>query len=201
MQIASKTTPHKQPSLERQAQGNGEISSKTNSSSDVKTIGNDNLPKGAEKNETSQYLKVLSRIENLIAQKKLPDAAIDGFIGAIRNQIELIGEVERNMLLKLPEAEEIELKNIDQLPEIIKENIRNKEELPSLFKFLKLPKFAELMQEESANVSKTYSAQSKNNVPIKKTSEISVLDIPKSNQKENIAELSNSIMSSNGKKI
>ncbi|GIT70760.1 MAG: hypothetical protein Ct9H300mP28_05740 [Pseudomonadota bacterium] len=40
------------------------------------------------KNETSQYLKVLSRVENLLIQNKLPDAAIEGFAGAIKKQID-----------------------------------------------------------------------------------------------------------------
>ena len=186
MQVASKTIPHKQTGFERKAQSNEKISSLSNNSSNVKTLENDTLAKDAERNETSQYLKVLSRIENLLLQKKLPDAAVDGFIGAIRNQIELMGEVDKNMLLKLPEADGIELKNIDQLPEIIKNNIRNEEELPRLFKFLKLPKFAELMEKESAIVNKTYSAQSTTNVPIKKATEISILDVPKSNLKQSI---------------
>ena len=184
MQVVSKTIPHKQTSLERQAQSNEKTSSIGNNSSNVKTLEHDNIPGGAERNETSQYLKVLSRIENLLLQKKLPDAAIDGFIGAIRNQIELMLEADRDMLLKLPEAKGIELNNIEQLPDMIKDSIRNEEELPSLFKFLKLPKFAELMQAERANVSKTYSAQSKKNLPINKASEISVLDVPKANQKQ-----------------
>ena len=55
-----------------------------------------------------------------------------------------------------------------------------------LLKFLKLPKFAELMQSESAKVSKTYSADSKKNLTLKKDSEISVLDVPKPNTKKTI---------------
>ncbi len=187
MQVSSKTIPQKQSGLERQVAGNDKTSSKINNSDNLKIHENENFVKGAERNETSQYLKVLSRIENLIFQQKLPDAAVDGFVGAVKNQIELMGEDDRKMLLKQPEAESIELKNIDNLPEIIKEKIRNEEELPRLFKFLKLPKFAELMQAESNTASKTYSSKLAPNIPIKKESEISVLDIPKSNQKQSIA--------------
>ena len=186
MQVPSKTIPQKQMGLERQAQNKDLTSSIRKNSTSVKILENDNIPTGAEKNETSQYLKVLSRIENLIFQKKLPDAAVDGFIGAIKNQIDMIGEVDRKILLKLPEAEGIELKNMEELPGIIKDNIRNEEELPRLLKFLKLPKFAELMQSESAKVSKTYSADSKKNLTLKKDSEISVLDVPKPNTKKTI---------------
>ena len=70
MQIASKTIPHKQTGLERKAQSNDKTTSLSNNSIKVKTLENDILLKDVERNETSQYLKVLSRIENLLIQNK-----------------------------------------------------------------------------------------------------------------------------------
>ena len=70
--------------------------------------------KGAAQNETSQYLKVLSRVENLLIQKKLPDAAIEGFAGAVKKQIDAMSETDRQMLMKLPELKILELDNLYQ---------------------------------------------------------------------------------------
>ncbi len=152
---------------------------------------NDKSLNGEEKNQTSQYLKVLSRVENLLLQKKLPDAAIEGFVGAIRNQIELMAEEEKRMLVTLPEAENLDLKKIENLPELILENIRNQEKLPSLLKFLKLPKFAELMQTDSKNNYKTYSANSSPKTELNKVQEINILDVPQGDKKQTLAVLSN----------
>ena len=87
MQVSSNTAHHKKTSLEKQTQGNDYALSKNNLTDNSLIEGNNNSVKTGEKNETSQYLKVLSRVENLISQKKLPDAALEGFIGAIKNQI------------------------------------------------------------------------------------------------------------------
>ncbi|GIT04407.1 MAG: hypothetical protein CM1200mP28_16660 [Deltaproteobacteria bacterium] len=43
-------------------------------------------------------LKGSSRVENLLIQNKLPDAAIEGFAGAVKNQIDAMTEEERQML-------------------------------------------------------------------------------------------------------
>ena len=75
--------------------------------------------------ETSQYLKVLSRVENLLLHKKLPDAAIEGFVSAVKNQIDSLGEEDRQIILKLTESTELGLKNLDDLPNMIKENLKN----------------------------------------------------------------------------
>ena len=94
--------------------------------------------KGAAQNETSQYLKVLSRVENLLIQDKLPEAAIEGFAGAVKNQIDAMTEEERQMLMKLPEIKMLELDNLDDIPEMIKNDIRNEHKSTALLKFLRI---------------------------------------------------------------
>ena len=124
MQVSSKTVPQKKTGLEKQTQSNEIISSKNQSLENSKVSEKNNSVKNGEKNETSQYLKVLSRVENLLSQNKLPDAAIDGFVGAIKNQIDSLGEEDRQIILKLPESVELDLKDLDDLPNIIRDNIR-----------------------------------------------------------------------------
>ena len=189
MQVSSKTVPQQKKGLEKQNQSNEIISSKNISSNNSKINENSSSVKSGEKNETSQYLKVLSRVENLLLQKKLPDAAIEGFVGAVKNQMDSLGEEDRQIILKLTESTELDLKNLDDLPNMIKENLRNDEEVAKLFKFLKLPKFAELMQTEVKNVSKTYSAQPSQYKSEIKSSEIKILDIPKTDLQTSPVEL------------
>jgi len=185
MQISSNTIPEKRSGLEKQVQNNVKNADKNSNITNLKTDENlVNSKKGTEHNETSQYLKVLSRIENLLVQEKLPDAALDGFVGAIKNQIEVMGKDDKKMLLELPEAANIELENLDDLPELIKDNIRKEDKITALFKFLKVQKFAALMQSEGNPTTETYTAQKTQNNPSKKDSEIKILDIPRG--KENI---------------
>ena len=160
MQVASNNSTEKQNSLERQVQSKERsttVGSKAQVvTSDVNTV----VAKGAERNETSQYLKVLSRIENLLVQEKLPNAAIEGFVGAIKKQIDLMSEADRQMLIKLPEAKTIELKSLDNLPEMITNNLRDESKSTALLKLLRQPKFAVFMRSDTKPAPKTYTAQS-----------------------------------------
>ena len=160
MQVTSKTTPDKQAGLERQVQSKERPTAINTKASAIKSEEKATAVKGAERNETSQYLKVLSRIENLLIQDKLPEAAVEGFVGAIKKQIDLINEADRQMLLKLPEVTKLDLKNLDDLPEMIKNNLRNESKLPALLKVLRQPKFAVLMRTDGKPAPETYTAQS-----------------------------------------
>ena len=161
MQVASNTTTDKQTSLERQVQSKERSTTVGSKAQAVNSDGNTvAAKKGAERNETSQYLKVLSRIENLLIQEKLPDAAIEGFVGAIKKQIDLMSEADRQMLLRLPEAKTIELESLDNLPEMITNNLRDESKSPALLKLLRQPKFAVFMRTDSSPAPKTYTAQS-----------------------------------------
>ena len=159
MQIKSNRIPEKQTGLERQ------VRSKEIPSSEIPSITSpkfeeQGLEKGAAQNETSQYLKVLSRVENLLIQNKLPDAAIEGFSGAVKKQIDAMTELDRQMLMKLPELKKLELDDLDDIPEMIKNDIRNEDKNSALLKFLRIPEFANLMRTDNKPAPKTYTAQS-----------------------------------------
>ena len=187
MQVSAKTIPDNQTGFERQVQSKDNpvaIGSKTKA---LKSEENVAVAQGAEHNETSQYLKVLTRIENLLVQDKLPDAAIDGFVGAIKKQLDQMSEADSQMLLKLPEAIKLELKNLDKLPEMIKNDLRNESKSPELLQLLRLPKFADLMRTDSKTAPKTYPAQSAQTRPAAKSSPINILDIPTAGEKPVLA--------------
>ena len=159
MQVTSNPITEKQNVLERQLRSK-EIPTSNSPSVQSPKIEEHGSDKGAAQNETSQYLKVLSRVENLLIQDKLPDAAIEGFAGAVKNQIDAMTEEDRQMLMKLPELKMLELDDLDDIPEKIKNDIRNEDKNTALLKFLRIPEFADLMRTDNKPAPKTYTAQS-----------------------------------------
>ena len=158
MQVTQNSITEKQTVLERQVRSK-EIPAPNSTSIQSPKIEEHGSDKGAAQNETSQYLKVLSRVENLLIQDKLPDAAIEGFAGAVKNQIDAMTEEDRQMLMKLPELKMLELDDLDDIPEMIKNDIRNEDKNTALLKFLRVPEFADLMRTDNKPAPKTYTAQ------------------------------------------
>ena len=158
MQVTQNSITEKQTVLERQVRSK-EIPVQNSPSIQSPKIEEHGSDKGAAQNETSQYLKVLSRVENLLIQDKLPDAAIEGFAGAVKNQIDAMTEEDRQMLMKLPELKMLELDDLDDIPEMIKNDIRNEDKNTALLKFLRVPEFADLMRTDNKPAPKTYTAQ------------------------------------------
>ena len=157
MQVTQNSITEKQNVLERQVRSK-EIPTPNGPSIQSPKIEEHGSDKGAAQNETSQYLKVLSRVENLLIQDKLPDAAIEGFAGAVKNQIDAMTEDDRQMLMKLPELKILELDDLDDIPEMIKNDIRNEDKYTALLKFLRVPEFADLMRTDNKPAPKTYTA-------------------------------------------
>lgn len=196
MQVTAKTIPDKQVGLERQIQNKENHTVTSSKAQGIKTTEKLVDANGAERNETSQYLKVLSRIENLLIQEKLPDAAIEGFVGAVKKQLDAMSEADSQMLLKLPEAVELELKNVDELPELIKNEIRDQSKTPALLKLLRQPKFADLMRTDSKPAAQTYTAQSAQTPVSAIPTRINILDIPKVNEKPVLAAVPKTVVNS-----
>ncbi len=187
MQVTAKNIPDKQTGLEHQIQNKEKTTIAKSKAQAVKTNENFVDANGAERNETSQYLKVLTRIENLLIQKKLPDAAIEGFVGAVKKQLEAITESDRQMLLKLPEAVKLTLNNVHDLPGLIKNEIRDQSKTPTLLKLLRHPKFADLMRTDNKPAPQIYTANSAQPSVTTASSPINILDIPKVNEKPILA--------------
>jgi hypothetical protein len=140
MQVTSNPIPDKQTGLERQVRSK-EIPASNSPSIHSPKFDEQGSEKGAAKNETS-------------------DAAIEGFAGAVKKQIEAMTEADRQMLMKLPDLKMLELDDIDDIPEMIKNDIRNEDKNTVLLKFLRVPEFADLMRADNKPAPKTYTAQS-----------------------------------------
>ena len=117
----------------------------------------ENQGDGISKDKTSKYLKVLSRIEGLLVKDALPEAAVKGFVGAVKKQLNQLTEGEKQTLLKLPEARQLELKNLEELTDQIEEKLADKESAKEMLSLLKNPRFASMMKtEETVNFAGTY---------------------------------------------
>ena len=140
---ASALRPKTEPSvLETQAQGAAKAEEDTDAATKI-----DN---SAASDKTSKYLKVLSRIENLLTQDALPEAAVKGFVGAVKKQLESLNELEIKEILELPEAKKLELDDIEDLPDSIGEMLLEREDIPELLNLLKQPRFATMMLSKDA---------------------------------------------------
>ena len=113
----------------------------------------------------------------------MPDAAIEGFVGAVKKQLEAMSEADSQMLLKLPETVELKFKYLDESPEFIKNEFRDQSKTPALLKLLRQPEFADLMRTDSKPVPQTYTAQSAQPPVSAIPTRINILDIPKANEK------------------
>ena len=117
----------------------------------------ENQGDGISKDKTSKYLKVLSRIEGLLVKDALPEAAVKGFVGAVKKQLNQLTEGEKQTLLKLPEARQLELKNLEELTDQIEEKLADRETAKEMLSLLKNPRFASMMKtEDSLNSAGTY---------------------------------------------
>ena len=100
-------------------------------------------------NQTSEYLKVLSRMEGMLVEGTVPEVALSGFAGAIRKRLGVLSDSQQATLMKLPELKALEVETLEKLPELIKEKIQDAETRPAVMKLLKHPKFSELMRDET----------------------------------------------------
>lgn len=103
--------------------------------------------------QTSKYLKVLSQLENLLAVDALPEAALEGFVGAVKKKIDQLSDAEKQRILKLPEAKALELKDLQELPGKIQESMVGLSQAKGMLKLLKTPQFAKFMQGDRDGVS------------------------------------------------
>ena len=178
MQVTQNSITEKQTVLERQVRSK-EMPVSNSLSIQSPKFDEHGSEKGAAQNETSQYLKVLSRVENLLIQNKLPDAAIEGFAGAVKKQIDAMTEADKQMLMKIPELKMLELDDLSDIPEMIKNEIRNEHKNVALLKFLRVPEFADLMRTDKKPTPKTYSAQpALQPIPSKQEGEIVSKSVP-----------------------
>ncbi len=113
----------------------------------------------AKTENTSSYLKVLSRLENMLEKEDMPEKALEVFANAVKKRLDDAKEPDKKGVINLPEAKALELEKLDQVPEKIQESLKNKEGSEKLLSLLKHPKFVELMKDPQEQAPKTYGPQ------------------------------------------
>ena len=116
-------------------------------------------------NQTSEYLKVLSRMEGMLAEGTVPEVALTGFAGAIRKRLEALSDSQKAALMKMPEVKALDVETLEKLPETIKAKLQEAETRPVVMKLLKHPKFSNLMRDEPTSA--TYSPKTMSVAPPK----------------------------------
>ena len=125
---------------------------------------------GTSHDNTSKYLKVLTRIEGLLTKDALPEVAIKGFVGAVKKQLDQLSQSEKQGLMKLPEIKALDLKNLEEIPEKIEETLADTDSAKGILKLLKNPRFASLMNsEDKGSSTATYKPTALKQVPTKMT--------------------------------
>ena len=134
--------------------GNGEQKASKNSKvenvSAPKTVALNTLgeiPKSAQLQEMSAYLKIISRLENLNArQDSLPEPAIQGFIQGLEKQVAQMNDHEKALLLRIPEVKSLNVKNAEELIDRIEDKLTDGQASLKLFELLRQPQFVELIE-------------------------------------------------------
>ena len=133
--------------------GNGEQKASKNSKvenvSAPKTVALNTLgeiPKSAQLQEMSAYLKIISRLENLNArQDSLPEPAIQGFIQGLEKQVAQMNDHEKALLLRIPEVKSLNVKNAEELIDRIEDKLTDGQATLKFFELLRQPQFVELI--------------------------------------------------------
>ena len=133
--------------------GNGEQKASKNSKvenvSAPKTVALNTLgeiPKSAQLQEMSAYLKIISRLENLNArQDSLPEPAIQGFIQGLEKQVAQMNDHEKALLLRIPEVKSLNVKNAEELIDKIEDKLTDGQASLKFFELLRQPQFVELI--------------------------------------------------------
>lgn len=111
--------------------------------------------------EKSMYLKVVSRLENLLQKEALPEKALKGFMKAVNARLQAAAAPDKKMVLNTPEAKALEIGKIEDFSEKIKEGLEGEENSSKVLALLKQPKFVELMNGQTKSATPVYGPDGK----------------------------------------
>ena len=78
------------------------------------------------------YLKVLSRLENMIQKDELPEKALDGFMKAVKARLEEASAQDKKMVLSTPEAKALEIMKVEEFAEKIEDGLEDADTAPKV---------------------------------------------------------------------
>lgn len=105
---------------------------------------------GDTSNQTSEYLKILTRMEAMITEDGLPDVLVEGFGKAVTKELKPLDDRALSALKQLPEVKRLNLDPnesfVDQLVETIKKGLKEVDKRGEVLQLLRHQEFAKLMK-------------------------------------------------------
>lgn len=96
-------------------------------------------------NKASAYLKVVSRLENMIKKDEISEAVVKNFSKAIETRLSELDPKDSQKIMNLPETKALNVTSTEQLIDTVKDGLLDKEKSRAVLDFLKRPEFSELM--------------------------------------------------------
>lgn len=123
----------------------------------VKNTNNDSAPKSAEndplkekvKLEISEYLKMVSRLENKLKQGSIEDEELTEIISALEKQILSFSDQKKDRFKNLPFMKSYGVQNLKDMKDVLTDMFMKPAERDTLFEFLKSPEFMALLLNNS----------------------------------------------------
>lgn len=114
-------------------------------------------------NRTSEYLKILTRMEAMLKRGDLPEVVVEGFAKAIDKELKALSEKEMSTLRQMSEVRNLKLDNTQpfqqELVNAIRIALQEKSKSEPVLELLRHPEFAKLMKGANRGVG-NYTPQS-----------------------------------------
>ena len=120
-------------------------------------------PEKMSAENTSAYLKVVSRLENLLKSEEVPEGALKGFTRAIKSRMEQASEKDQKTIVDSPAAKDLGIEKATDLAEKIESGLKDKEQTGKVLALLKHPPFVQLMEGKDTTATATYGPNGKPN--------------------------------------
>lgn len=158
MQIQQTAIPPKEQSSAFQNKG---VNTETAVKSGPKMASETATESSSQKGEQTMYLKVLSRLENMIQKGELPEKALEGFLKAVNARLKEASAQDKKVVLSTPEAKALEIMKFEDFSEKIQAGLEEQESSSKTLALLKQPKFVEIMNGQENPSSAVYGPNGK----------------------------------------
>lgn len=96
--------------------------------------------------QISQYLTLISRLENRLNQETLSDEELDKILTSLAEKVQSLSQKSRERLFELQEFKELKIEETKELKEELEKRIEDKEKRKLVFDFLKSKGFVSALE-------------------------------------------------------
>ena len=112
---------------------------------------------GGRDNEVSEYLKMISRLENSVKKDEVKEADVDKVLEALDDRIDTLSKSEKKKLEQISSFKKLEVEELDTMKDSLAKLFEDDKGRDKVFDFLKAPEFISLLSNEQKNSGGTYS--------------------------------------------